>query len=335
MPALRFGKRPAVADRATDESVRQFRRLLRALSVQFSDPELPDDAEDLKEVFEEAKTKAYLLLHILIVVFIEVPDQGLQMRTERLLSLLVLCGVFSDPQSVVSIEAFHLVHFIIEGESDRNDSYGTAFDRLPAESHLFSVIDSFAQYFHFGGEITPQMVAAFPLFAGHHYADLIPSTPYPTVEIPFDPPFDRPLVRVPRDAYRHERDPGMTPFEFYAHFLFDNPAVSDRLCQHILERLKFHQANADLIRNAEWTDWYDYQQTVIESDLTVFDFLRSEPPKGFEPIRLSEFKKTQKALSRPLRSNMESLAVFLPWPPCLETERSRTVVNPLRRPERR
>jgi hypothetical protein len=139
-----------------------------------------------------------------------------------------------------------------------------------------SAIDEFAEDFEFRLHLTPQMIAAFPIFANHRYDRIVKQETHPPLLIEFleDGPTAAPK------PFEYRRTPGMSPLEFYAHFLFDDPPVSDRLCLLILNALEALQRKADEVRNNpdNYSDPYEYQRAVYEVDLPIVDFLRSPPP---------------------------------------------------------
>jgi hypothetical protein len=220
----------------------------------------------------------------------------------------VICGIFADPQSVVSVEAFRIVRIVVEGMRDLENPDEWWIQPIKSNSGVHREIEKLAGFFRFGIALTPQMVAAFPLFFGHCYEDL-QSVPMPG---PLDIPFDNPDSNG-KTNFHYEHPKGLTPLEFYAHFLLDDPAVSDRLCQSILHVLRMLEKKMNEVR--KWQDdktRHAYEEDVIRANLPICDFLRSSQPRELPKLDETGLKETKKALGKVIPSNMVLVGVYFP-----------------------
>jgi hypothetical protein len=199
----------------------------------------------------ESTSRAYLLLVTLSLVLSEGSEHQEQMRDLELIRNLFGCAVGAGSNSIVATQAFRLLDAIVF-RSDENPSIA---DRPDVQE----IIDEFAEQFSFTPEPTPQMVAAFRLFAGHRYTD------YQHPDVVF--------VLPARDVC--QAPPGVTPLEMYAHLLLDEPTQSDRLCQLMLERLRELAVPGNRLRDPENDPSPDYSRKLIEADWPLMNFLRT------------------------------------------------------------
>jgi hypothetical protein len=331
IPPWRFSKiQPSqnrTSNRFTENSFLEMERLLGELNVTFTQSELPSDRADIDQLLEDGKISAYLLLLTVMNCLTEQLALADLIRDDMdIVRLVLLSGVFADPHSIVSVEAFRIVRVLVEGLRDFDNPEKYVIQPIAADSGIYSVIDEFAGFFEFGLCLTPQMVAAFPLFFGHHYENLRSDQPPGPVVIPLDQPSEDsgiPVTAQP-EPFRYVHPNGLTPLEFYAHFLLDDPAVSDQLCQAILQVLQMLEKRANEIRKyQDGKNFYEYQREVIRAYLPIFDFLRSCQPHGLPKLDETQLTETKRALYNTIHSDMRLVGVYIP--PFLPGQHSRRV----------
>jgi hypothetical protein len=228
-----------------------------------------------REVSDDAEMQAFLLLTVLWVAISEFSQVVNHMRSGpsgldlRVMESLFLCGLLGGGASMVSSQAFRVLDSIINGVP-------TDAPSIAENEEVQVMIHKFADCFRFSEQLTPQMVAAFPLFWNHRYRDLT-SGGSPEV-----------VIELPDGPFRREGQSGLTPLEFYGDFLFDEPTVSDGFCNRILNVLTKIANRGNQLRNREdpetkrlvRDDVKRYQHTVIEADLPFFDFLQAKRVNG-------------------------------------------------------
>jgi hypothetical protein len=215
------------------------------------------------------------------------------------------------------------VRVLVDGLRDFNDQSKYIIQPLGLNSAITSVIEEFAGLFTFDLELTPQMVAAFPLFFRHCYENLR-SDRQPE---PLDFALKVDKGQGSPEPFHYEHPAGLTPLEFYAHFLLDDPALSDQLCRSILWALRMLETSANEVRKTKDKSFYEYQRDVIQADLPIFDFVRSHPPRGLPKLNEGELRETKKALGNTIPLTMELVGVYFPYIPRRQRKVYRAFLN--------
>ncbi|OHT07556.1 hypothetical protein TRFO_05190 [Tritrichomonas foetus] len=198
-------------------------------------------------------------------------------QNEKSIRLLLICGVFADSNSPISIEAFNLLYHIIYG-----------YDNIPKMTEIPKIVDDFAANFIFDPEsMTTQMFAAFPIFWNYRYDTVISESqeingnkvaPYKVID-PND--FDKetkseyPLCLLKKP---YKKPKGSTPLEFLSPIFFSEPPLNTTFnvrFMEILERL--NKERLDIL--GEETDANNLNEEdkkkLLEIDLIYFEFIRN------------------------------------------------------------
>jgi hypothetical protein len=225
---------------------------------------------------EDARTEAQLLLFTIQMVMIE----NIEIRSELLhldqknscLDLLLMCGVYADPDSYLSTRAFRLVESLLYvGPSEEERGI---FGDPQVEAKLADwVRDMF-----FSKYLSAQDLAALPVFWKCRVPSLRGGQEYEKAVIE--------LVKEDFDSheyvsFKRNLEEGMTPLEFYAGLVLDDPPISTTLIQSVLGRLKYW----DEMRKAKVPsdDLYppnDVQRDIIAMDMVVVDLFRTKLENG-------------------------------------------------------
>jgi hypothetical protein len=132
-------------------------------------------------------------------------------RLYEVIQLLMICGVYAQPESISANIAFGIVKTAVYGSAEVR--------RMESGSLLERVMARYALDFEFRAEPTPQMRDALPLFWDYMY-----------------PPIRR--VGGPDDPEGLELlQDRMTPLELYAQYVLEDPPISDVLNAHFREAL--------------------------------------------------------------------------------------------------
>jgi hypothetical protein len=262
----------------------------------------------------DSSTRAYLLLNCFQTIG-KLNPAIFDLRLDQLaLELLLMCGIYSDANSMVSVIAFKLLYVMIYGKKANPDllslpsiyfnrdimihgkKANPALESLPSiyfNPEVIRLIDDYAQDFDFSSNITPQMLAAFPIFWNHRYAHLATTKrplKYPPLTIEWNPPLSGEQVKYPKSVWR--RPLGLTPLEFYGRFLLEDPPLSDRFNGQMLRILRMiDREQKRLMASVSQDDYLHYQKILTEKAIIVFDFLRTEFPFEGEMVDMRVLSK--------------------------------------------
>ena len=248
----------------------------------------------------ECQLLAYCLLGVIRSACNE--DQSLfdLLQTEEGLRYLMICGVYSDSVSMVSQVAFWLLRIIVYGSDkkqwilyknekelkdceDDGDFVPYEVKSIYDEGWTQEIIGEYAQLFKFDCLLTPQMIAAFPLFWNHRYEDLGSKE-----EEEEFPPIEIHLIEGDKDKEerlleKYKKPEGTTPLEYYVNFLFDEPPLSDAFNREILTMFVW-QVNRAHKHRVTWSgegkeDHFGdegWQRTMNDMDKVIFEFFRAK-----------------------------------------------------------
>lgn len=222
---------------------------------------------------------AYLLLSTLRMMIDECDlERMFAAEKEReIFEWLFCCGVYANSSSLVAHKAFEILKIVAYGLD--NDEFSIA----PAPSKMWKeVAEEFAEEMVFSEVLTPKMVAAFPFFANHRYAELDDGFDYPELQGKYLAPArtqeseKNPKVASSR-GWVHRKPKGKTPLEFYAPLLLEEPQLSDQMSNSVLMMLRLLINEANKIREeAKGEEWESYQEKVREADLRVIEVFRAQ-----------------------------------------------------------
>ena len=223
---------------------------------------------------------AYLLLSTLRMMIDESGDMERIFAPEKereIFEWLFCCGVYADSYSLVAHKAFEILKIIAYGID--NDEF--SMEPVPSKTWK-EVAEEFAEEMTFSGVLTPKMVAAFPFFANHRYAELDDGFDYPVLQGKYLTPArtqeseKSPKVTSTRE-WVYKKPKGKTPLEFYAPLLLEEPQLSDQMSNSVLMMLQLLINEANKIREeAKGEEWECYQERVHEADWRVIEVFRTQ-----------------------------------------------------------
>jgi hypothetical protein len=158
-----------------------------------------------------AKLRAYNLLTAVRSIIIENPDFATLLQDDpQALELLVICGVYADPVSMVAPTAFRMLEYLIYGHQ--------LMGIEPSDNgEVWEIVEKYADDLQFGEDPTSQMVAAVPILWRHKY-DVTERGRYPVVKVPYE------NANGPsQEFWVYERRYRYTPMELYRRLLLDEP----------------------------------------------------------------------------------------------------------------
>jgi hypothetical protein len=198
------------------------------------------------------------------------------------MELLLICGIYSDPQSLVAARAFKMLEIIVYGRLAAPD---LELDSIYFEPEVQRILDDYAQDFRFSWNPTAQMLAAFPLFWNHRYPDLYDEQlrkrfTYAPIELRWRTPDGS----AGRATSQYPRGPGLTPLELYGQFLLYEPPIFGSLNRQILRILEMVVDDAVSLANPappldldsiSPEEYIEYQKKPTERALILLEFLRT------------------------------------------------------------
>ena len=231
----------------------------------------PDDSTKTEEALSDAQMKAYCLLMAIQEASHVDEEIYTSLQNEDAVESLFVCGVFSDENSMVSVQAFRLLNTVVHAivrdaysfrkliekglilEYDADD-YRLPIEKISDEEYVKKLTKEFAQCIEFSPVATLQIIAAFPMFwdaenVNQHlqtdWRDIEPVTvtwtPISVEEvqdpdlIPDQSKFDeRTDVDIVYKCGRRAK----TPLELYSFALLGDPELSDFLSQAIMSALQ-------------------------------------------------------------------------------------------------
>jgi serine/threonine protein kinase len=250
------------------------------------------DSAEREMGYQEHHLHAHLLLTVIEQIGAEMGDvyEGLRpaasdyesSHSSAPMELLLICGIYSDPRSLVAKTAFKLLDIIVYGKlvAPVLEMDSIFFDR-----EVQTVLDDYAQDFQFSQNLTPQMSSAFSLFWNHRYPDLRDdelkmAVNYPPVEVRWMTPDGS----EGRAISQYPRGPGLTPLEFYGALMLWELPILDSLNRQILRILEMVVVDAVKLAHPEpEIDFYgmspeeyiQYQKKPTERALILVEFLRT------------------------------------------------------------
>jgi hypothetical protein len=265
-----------------------------------------------EEAYEDARLETYLLLGVLQAALPENPD--LLTAWQRLpdpggpwapsiLEYLIAIGVYSDRTSIAASVAFRIARLIGFGYGglvapsridppDAGDEPVASNPQYGSDAYAAIVAD-YAPDFWFDAALTPQMVAAFATFWDCRYANLTGGLTLGKIEVSlFNSAGDPTQEKWERPA----RTLGLTPLEFFGHYLLFDPAPSDALNHKILGILNFHDEHCNEVRHEKIVPDSDeahfaYQRRLFDREAVILDFFRTKFPFGPEMVDMGAMRR--------------------------------------------
>jgi hypothetical protein len=249
-----------------------------------------DNAPKPGSKITDAINRAYLLLNAIQAAYIEAQNMLDFLQNKEVLERLLVCGVFCDPVSMVSSQAFRLIRLILypdlfNSTDAQCQSLFTTFDapelnasqdgRLPEKRIDFSdTVNQFASEFFFSDPPLPQMIAAISAFWNYRYPVL------PNIGLKVEPEVLKPVQLKMKDGGCSEVDmTGRTPLELFNHCLLEEPAWSDALNFRIMQILLSEEAGlAELLqadRPSNMTE-EQFHKMILKKHEMFFRFLAAK-----------------------------------------------------------
>jgi hypothetical protein len=183
-------------------------------------------------------------------------------RDDSCRDLLLMCGVCVDPDSYLAVRAFRLVEGLLYAGDDG------AFADPRAQQKLAD----WAHHVAFAKHPSARDLAGFPVFWKCRIPSLPPPQPYDIAvfELITDDPEAHEFHAIRRNPAE-----GVTPLEFYAPLLLDDPPISTHLVQRALFCLAYWDAlRASRVR-AGRPPSFDVQRELLDMDMVAVDFFRA------------------------------------------------------------
>jgi hypothetical protein len=246
---------------------------------------------------EMCQEKAYLLLNSIFMMTLEEVTVLRDLQDVGRIEKLLKCGIGSDPFSMVSVQAFGLLESVIEGFDDRR---------------VIERIDEYAKYmtFQLPPNLTPKMMAAFPIFWNHRYQLLDDGHTYPdtTIHLSFVKGKKDGKDLIGSEDVVIARKKGLTPLELYGRLLLDEPTYNDGFCWKIYKVLEnYVKSYADLRAITKGEDnTLENNLRLLEKELVLYEFLRTE----FEYHAGAPFGETKE--QTPMYRNLSVAAELVP-----------------------
>lgn len=236
----------------------------------------------IAEVTDEkdtAKQKGFALLNVVYSTCLQEPTLITSIQNSDIIELLLMCGVYADSFSMLGPRAFKMLGLILYG----GEFIGGEVIVDDVYFEYEALLHEYAPDFVFDIEVTPKMVAGFTAFWNYRYTTGMLSRAdggytYDDIEFNYDPYPDKMYVKKP---FIYKKPAGKTPLEFYNHFLYAEPHVSDDLNRSIVNIVKYVSSKAENLwvlleesRNAK--EFYDMQEKIFRKEVILFEFLRSK-----------------------------------------------------------
>jgi hypothetical protein len=245
--------------------------------------EVPEEIGEAKTALGQAQTRAYLLIAAIQGMVSDSFEFAADFRqSPRLIELLFICGVYADSHSIVAPAAFALLETMVYG----NEAKGVPPPGEGVAQMIAKMTAEFAPDMEFTTDLTPKMVAAFPLFwkCPIGCAKKIESE---MIEFELLPPIDAadaPPAVFPK--WRGQRGTRPTPLTLYGRFLVDEPPLGFAIGARILKVLRAYERDSDKVRDAlppgsiTHNDYFEYQKRVLDRDWVFYEFLTTKFPFG-------------------------------------------------------
>lgn len=248
--------------------------------------------EKKAEYEDNSEMKAYLLLITVAKMFEEDESFLSVLRTPECMWHLFVCGIYGGEYSMATHWAFKILNWLINGRQPPTGRFEDESLEIvrPSPSELEvanALVSEFAQDCFFDRELTPRMVAAFPVFWNCHCTPEIWNCEREDHKIEYfysDSPDDlifpvTPLVTGPN---QETLSTPTTPFELYSCELVYEPPVSDSLNFEILRRIRLLEEQSRSLRSFQNSDfegkdfkaWIDHQKELTDKyDMVWLRFL--------------------------------------------------------------
>ena len=253
---------------------------------------LMEGVEKAEEYEDNSEMKAYLLL-MSVAKALEDDESFLSaLRTRECMRHLFICGIYGGEFSMATHWAFKILNWLINGRQPPTGRFEDESLEIvgPSPSELEvanALVSEFAQDCFFDRELTPRMVAAFPVFWNCQYTTKHMDCQREDHKVEYfycDSPDDlvfpvTPLVTGPN---QETFSTPTTPFELYSCELVYEPPVSDSLNFEILRRIRLLEEQSKSLRSFQRSDfegkdfkaWIDRQKELTDKyDMVWLRFL--------------------------------------------------------------
>lgn len=218
-----------------------------------------------KDNLEDISMRAYFCLSSIYQAFSNI-NCFRYLEDDEILEMLLFCGVFSDTESLSSMEAFRILENVYYG----NPSY----DIEPYQKESFlKLIDEYAEFITYGHRTLNLLdVNAFPLFWNHRY-DYSSKFNKPCL-IGIDP-----ILNINKSF---ECDEKQTPLLILRSFLFTDPPISSRLLFSYLKIFRFLDNRRKKLTGTNIKSINQYERETREKiktiDIIVYEFIQRPFP---------------------------------------------------------
>jgi hypothetical protein len=229
-----------------------------------------------EDLLNENKKKAYFLLDTIKIMFEENCDWTIieELQKKDNLKKLLLCGIGSDPTSMLSVRAFSLAELALDGVEEE-------FCGVRYKEGIPDLLEELSECMIFTEKPTPKMISGFPIFWNHRYKTLKDVHDYEVIRIELEGGGKHKTIEWKRPA-------GMTPLELYGRRLLDEPAYSDTLNNKIMKVLRYFENSTKELRNrCDKNKSLEDSESLLKKDLIYFEFLRTKFKYGEETIDMS------------------------------------------------
>lgn len=220
-----------------------------------------------EDELETILTKTYFFLSCIFRACFNNNDFEI-LKKDDFLEMILYCGIFNDPESLSSMEAFRILEHIYYG------SFDEGFDNAPYQSECFlKTIDEYAEFISYDHTTLNILeINAFPIFWNHRYKYKEELNKKCLIDVDS-------VLNINESS---ECDEKQTPFLILRPFLFADPPISNKL---IFSYIKiFHYL--DYLRrqitdeNDKPIDQYspEDQEKIKEIDLIVYEFIQRPLP---------------------------------------------------------
>lgn len=228
-------------------------------------PKKAVNPENFKDKLEDISIRAYFYLSSIYQAFSNI-NCFQHLEDDEILEMLLFCGVFSDTESLSSMEAFRILESVYYGNP--------GYDIEPYQKESFlNLINEYAEFIVYDHRTLNLLdVNAFPLFWNHRYD--YPSKFNKPCLIGIDP-----ILNIDRSF---ECDKKQTPLLILRSFLFTDPPISSRLLFSYLKIFRFLDNRRKKLTGTNIKSINQYEKETREKikmiDIIIYEFVQRPFP---------------------------------------------------------